>query len=98
MDKKIYVRIDQEIKDIVPDYLANRQKDVLNIRKLLNECDFENIRTIGHKMRGSGKLYGFEQITNLGEVIEKGAGEKNSTEIQAGLSELENYLKRVEIT
>ena len=48
-------------------------------------------------MKGSGSIYGFDGITELGKAIEMSAKEKNPEGIKNNISELKNYLGRVEI-
>lgn len=48
-------------------------------------------------MKGSGRGYGFETITDIGRALEQAAKDKNSEEIKRRLSELKIFLERVEI-
>ncbi|MCX7716419.1 MAG: Hpt domain-containing protein [Endomicrobia bacterium] len=67
---KIIVYVDPEIKEFIPEFLENRKKDIKDMLSLLTKNDFENIRVIGHKMKGSGKLYGFYEISQTGQHLE----------------------------
>jgi hypothetical protein len=97
MNDKITVHVDPEIKDLVPEYLENRKKDVESMKACVNQGDFEVLQVMGHRFRGGGKLYGFEQITFLGEIIEKAALSKDVDQIQKALISLEEYLSKVEV-
>jgi hypothetical protein len=48
-------------------------------------------------MKGSGSIYGFDGISEIGKRIESSAKNKNPAEIQDSLSELKIYLTRIEI-
>jgi len=57
----------------------------------------ETILKLGHSMRGAGGGYGFDAITDIGRSLENAAKEKDSEEIRKWISELQNYLQRVEV-
>lgn len=94
---KPVVYIDPEIKDFVPEYLENRKKDSETISDALKQGNFESIRVMGHKMRGSGKLYGFERISEIGYSLEESAKSRNREQIEKLCQQLSMYLEEVEI-
>lgn len=96
-NEKIVVRIDAELKDLIPGYIQNRYKDIEIMSKALESGDYETIRTLGHSMKGSGGGYGFEAITEIGANLEKWAKENNGDEIRGEINELSDYLKNIEI-
>lgn len=96
-DKKIIVNPPAEIKDLIPGFLANRDKDVKTLREKLKSGDFETIQMLGHSMKGSGASYGFETITEIGWSLEQAAKEKNFQEIKKWINELSTYLESVEV-
>jgi len=96
-NKKILVRVDPEIMDMIPEFLENRNRDVKIItRKLLNR-DFETIQSIAHRMKGSGEMYGFSYVTEKGSVIENAAKEKKISQIEHEVNDLDQYLKKVKV-
>lgn len=96
-DEKIIVHIDPELKDLIPEYLANRNKDIESITDALGKGDYTLIKTLGHSMRGSGGGYGFDAITDIGRSLEQAAKNKNSKEVQEHVSELKGYLECIEV-
>ena len=94
---KIFVHVDNDLADLIPGYLANREKDIIAIREALEKKDLETIRILGHSMKGSGGGYGFETITDIGMLMEKAAMEGNGEDISLQVKRLEDYLRRVEI-
>ena len=95
--ERITVYIDPDLEDIIPTFLANRQKDLLTLRTALTEKDFETIRTLGHRMRGDGGGYGFNAISAIGGVMELAAGRRDEPAIRRQTAELEDFLARVHI-
>jgi CheY-like chemotaxis protein len=97
-DEALYkVFIDEEIKDLVPAYIEKRHVDLKNMKQLLAEDDIEEIRNIGHKIKGSGGGYGFQGLTLIGGKIENAAKEKDKEAISSNLKQLETFLEKVEI-
>ena len=95
--EKIIVRVDAEIKDLIPGFLENRQKDIKTILEALDQGDYETIRLLGHRMKGAGGGYGFDAITDIGRSIEQGVKEKNPEGVRRWVKELSKYLDRLEI-
>lgn len=97
-DEKIVVKVDEDMEDIIPEYLKNRHKDIQQTEISLKKNDFEKIRIIGHSMKGSGGGYGFDRITEIGAVIEQAAINQDSAGVRQQIEQLLDYLNRVEVT
>ena len=93
----IVVKIDEDLFDLIPGYLKNRQQDIESLHNCLVQGDFESIRITGHSMKGSGGGYGFDEITEIGRLIEKFATEENGLAIAEVLNRLADYLANVEV-
>ncbi len=78
-----------------PAYLEKRRKDVANYRQALASEDFETVRMLGHKMKGTGTGYGFPFLTEVGGAIEKAAVERDRTAMEKGVERLAWYLEKV---
>jgi signal transduction histidine kinase/DNA-binding response OmpR family regulator len=94
---RILARVDPELVAAIPGFLEHRRQDVVSLREALERDDFETIRVVGHRMRGSGSGYGFETITELGELFEQAGRNRIPDEIPRWVAELADYLERVEI-
>ncbi len=93
--KKFIAHIDPDLRDLIPGYLQNRQKDIKAINEALKTSDFGKIRVLGHSMGGTGGGYGFMPISKIGETSEEAARIKNPDQIKDGLNKLSDFLKRV---
>ena len=91
----LIAKIDPDLRDLIPGYLENRNKDIIAIRTALKASDFNKIRVLGHSMRGSGGGYGFMLISKIGKALEITAKQKDSDLILNHLTELSNFLERV---
>ena len=93
--EKIIAHVDPDLRDLIPGYLKNRQKDITTIKKALKAADFAKIRVLGHSMKGSGGGYGFMPISKIGAAVEIAAKNKDPDSIKNHLAELSDFLKRV---
>lgn len=96
MDKE-FVNIDSDLKDLIPGYLCKRRQDIVQIVDSLQDADFETIRRLAHRMKGSGGGYGFDEITAIGAAMEQAALLENADEILRQIKHLEDYMNRVEV-
>ncbi|MEO5345630.1 MAG: Hpt domain-containing protein [Magnetococcus sp. YQC-9] len=97
MPERIVVRIDADLAEIAPGYLANRRKDLELLPQALASGDFAQLRTLGHRMKGSGAGYGFDGISKIGRAIEEAAKQENHLGVEAGIAALAAYLDRLEV-
>jgi CheY-like chemotaxis protein/HPt (histidine-containing phosphotransfer) domain-containing protein len=92
------VRIDDpEIAPLIPEFLANRRADVQLFREALAERDLGRVQSCAHKMKGSGRGYGFTTISRIGSDLELAAHGQEAAKAAALVDELESYLSRVRV-
>lgn len=96
-DSKIQIEIDQDLIAIVPEYLGNRRLDCDLIERFLAEGDLVEIRSLGHRMKGSGGSYGFDEISEIGEVLELAALKSDTGGIRSAAERLKRYLEKVSV-
>jgi len=91
------VRIDRDLEDIAPIFLANRHKDVQILHRALADADFTTIQMLGHRMKGDGGGYGFHRISDIGAAMERAAERQDNPACVEQLAQLENFLAMVEV-
>ncbi len=57
----------------------------------------EEVRRLGHGIKGAGAGYGFPEISSLGGIIEEAAKSNNASCIEEALDMLSEYLSVVEV-
>jgi len=97
MEGRIQVYADPDLADDIPWYLGQVKEYTGVIDTSLEKADFEAIRDIGHRMKGSGVSFGFDAVSEMGKSLEQAAKEKNGDEIQKKLKELIRYLDLVDV-
>ena len=95
--KKIRVRIDSELQDLIPGYLENRGKDLLVYQQALEKDNFDAIAVLGHSMKGSGGGYGFNDLSSIGRAIEKAAKNRDKESVRQSIIDLTDFLKKLEV-
>lgn len=94
---EIVVRVDAEIADMVPLFLANRRRDVELLREAIARGDDEAVRRTGHILKGVGGGYGFPGISKIGERIECAALDREPAALGMAVDELADFLARVRV-
>jgi HPt (histidine-containing phosphotransfer) domain-containing protein len=97
MSEPITVTVAKDLEDLVPTFMKNRAKELETLRAALAAGDMEQLRQLGHRMRGVGTSYGFEQVSVLGKQIEDGASSGDLPALEAHLVAYTGYLARVKI-
>jgi HPt (histidine-containing phosphotransfer) domain-containing protein len=93
----IPVIVEEGMADVVPDYLDRRRADLPIYRQALEAGDFDSIKKMAHKTKGTGSGYGFPGLTELGGALEQAAIRTDITVVSEKLSEYADYLERVEL-
>ena len=77
---------------LVSKYIRRRRSDLDMLGRALSDEDFAAIQLTGHRLYGSGAAYGFEQITAIGEGLEKAAAARQVSVIQALIDDLREFI------
>ena len=94
---RIVVAVEEGMEDVVPGYLEKRRREVAVYAAALAQHDFDSIRNMAHKMKGTGSGYGFPVLTELGGVMEKAALNKDATHLRESLRRLEVYIESIDL-
>jgi HPt (histidine-containing phosphotransfer) domain-containing protein len=82
---------------LIPTYLLNCRMNIIVMRAALDRGDFETVRSLGHQMRGTGAMYGFQFISDTGGAIEQAAKNSDIDASRDGVGKLSNYLDEIDI-
>jgi HPt (histidine-containing phosphotransfer) domain-containing protein len=92
------VIVQKDLEDLIPVYMSNRRKEIENLRLALESADFEQLRQLGHRMRGVGVSYGFELISEIGKQVEDGAIAGDRAGIASCIAEYSEYISNLQIS
>jgi HPt (histidine-containing phosphotransfer) domain-containing protein len=96
-DDAYKVKVAKDLADLIPVFLSNRRKELDILRTALAAADFEQLRQVGHRMRGVGNSYGFERVSLLGKEIEEGARSGDKSSLEAHIAAYGDYLSNLQI-
>lgn len=97
MSESIVVTVAKDLEDLIPTFMKNRAKELEALRSALAGGDFEQLRQIGHRMKGVGTSYGFEKVSQIGHRIEDRAKAGDRPALEASIAEYAGYLALVKI-
>jgi HPt (histidine-containing phosphotransfer) domain-containing protein len=92
LDEKPVAEEILELRSLYVDYLRG---EIDTFRSLLARKDLEQIRGVGHRLKGSGSSYGYSHITELGETIQDLQDQTDWDEIETLLHRLEETYERI---
>ena len=93
----LVVEMPEGFEATCPDYLCARKRDCETIAQLIEAREFERIRVLAHNMKGTGRSYGFDALTELGLAMETSAKAADLIALTSQLADLREYLSRVEL-
>jgi len=82
---------------LLPAFLARRVKDLALIDQELARDGYRAIERVGHNLKGIGRNYGVDGISEIGAVLEQAGQQHDATEIRKQATALAEYLRRVQI-
>ena len=94
---KTVVQIDEEIKEIIPNFLEWREKDINLFKVAIEAEDFDQLESIGHKVKGNAGSYGVHKMSEYGAGIEIAAKNKELAKIKSLVGDFEEHFENIEI-
>jgi HPt (histidine-containing phosphotransfer) domain-containing protein len=91
------VTVAKDLADLIPVFFKNRQKELETLRAAAAGRDYEQLRQLGHRMKGVGSSYGFNRVSEIGKRIEDGAKADDHAAIETSIEEYADYLAKVQV-
>jgi HPt (histidine-containing phosphotransfer) domain-containing protein len=80
------------LSEILPQYFDLCRRDLLHLQAALKENDFEQVRVLGHNLKGSGGAYGFPVLTEIGASLETSGKSQDSLLAKSATERLAEFL------
>ena len=90
------VRVDSDLLELLPAYIADRNADLQVIDVSLGDSDFRRIWRVGHSMMGTASAYGFDRLNELGRDLRDSAQGFDRAGVVRASRLLRDYLVEVE--
>lgn len=87
----------KDLEDLIPVFLKNRAKELESLKAAVGAGDFEQLKQLGHRMKGVGNSYGFAPISEYGKTIEDGARAADKSIVEGCIASYTDYLANVKI-
>lgn len=87
--------VDPDVAPLVPAFVDNRRQDARMLRRLLAQRAYQDIQTIGHRMKGTGRSYGLDAVTRIGAEIERAADRQDAEGLETLFGTLDDLLERL---
>mgnify|MGYP001224559050 CR=1 FL=1 len=84
---------DDEWAEMQEMYIKHTFNELNSLKESMDSLKLDSLRTFGHNIKGSGGMYGFNEITEMGATIEMAAKNENIEQIKSDLDNLETFLK-----
>jgi len=94
---KIVLRAEPSVKELLPGFLQNRRRDLERLHEALHAGDLAAIRDVGQNIRCFSRVYGLDELTEMGEQIRAAAESCSTLRILELQRRLADYLARVEL-
>ncbi len=94
---KIEVEVTRELEDIVPGYLERLGGTITKLEELVQSAQLDEVKKLGHNLKGSGGGYGFARISELGALIEQAGKDNDAGAAARSIAELKNFASRVSV-
>jgi HPt (histidine-containing phosphotransfer) domain-containing protein len=88
---------DCELKDLIPEFLKNRRNEIPLLEGFLSRGEFENMKRLGHTLKGICASFGFAHLGLLGMRLEEIAEVGRETELKSLIEQMHSYLENVQV-
>ena len=83
---------DDEWAEMQTKYVAHLLTEIPKIKVALNSKDYQALMIFGHNIKGSGGMYGFDDITDLGFKLETSSKVEDLNSLEEFVGELEKNI------
>jgi hypothetical protein len=81
----------------IPQFLDTTRGDLMTARLASDSGNFDRIRTIARKLKGSASEHGIETIGELANLLDQATRSSDRISIERVVSELEAYVEHVQV-
>lgn len=90
------VAVSADLADLVPGYLESVQSQLSQIQDHAKVGNLEQAARLAHNLKGTGRSYGFDMISESGLLIEQAARSGDASEAARLAAELSQRLSRIQ--
>src|SRR5690606_4640290 len=87
---------DPNLLEFVKGFQENRKKEIAELKRLLEENDFDGMRKLGHNWKGFGRPYGYLALEAMGIALEAAALRNDLPQCHSLFRQFVNYINEKE--
>jgi len=91
------ITVDEDLAELVPGFLKKKQGELAQLRSCLEEKNFEKVRQLGHKLKGTFSMYGFEFLSDACATVEAAAARQEDAVIAHQLDVITAFMANMSI-
>lgn len=91
------ISLDPDFEELIPDFMARKGEEIKSIVQAAEQKNFDLVTQIGHKMKGSSKMFGFDWLASKSEQLEIMGRANDLTDLSNSVTEIREYLNKVKI-
>ncbi len=85
--------VDEDIAELIPFYLEERRADVERLRAAHAQQSWDQVRAIGHRLKGTAASFGFPEVGALGKRLEQAAQGSDEESTRRAIDRLDAILQ-----
>jgi len=87
------IEIPEGFETISRKYIQKHLESIAQIRTCLADRSMDELRKMGHNIKGTAASYGFPDLTALGAAIESAAKASDLQQMEANITRMEHYIQ-----
>ncbi|MAE74083.1 MAG: hypothetical protein CL675_08295 [Bdellovibrionaceae bacterium] len=91
------VIIEEELKDIIPFFVTETQKDFVELQGLVDTSNLAGVSELAHRLKGECGGYGFDKLSELALEVEKAAKAGDGSKLSELVDQMVTYLAEAEL-
>ena len=95
--KNSVVMVDSQLEPLIPAFLRQKKADLASMKEALDQGDRERLGLLAHNLKGAAMMYGFNELANSMESLEKIISRADGLEIESRLDSFVEYLDLITI-
>jgi PAS domain S-box-containing protein len=92
-DHRYVIEIPEGFETISRKYIQKHLESIAQIRTCLEDRSMDELRKMGHNIKGTAASYGFPELTTLGAAIENAAKASDLQQMEANIKRMEHYIQ-----
>lgn len=93
----IVVNIDQDLADLIPEFLQELDEEMRNMQQAIIDADYEKLTRLAHGYKGASGNYEVKELFNLYLKLENAAKAQNQAKCQMHFDDAAHFLKKMKI-